>query len=312
MLKIFVTGGCGYKGSLLIKKLLELGYKVINIDAQWFGSKLQKNKNLLNIKGDIRDPKNYNLKGVDAIIHLASVSNDPCSDLNPKLSWEIGPLSTMLLVEEAIKHKVKKFIYSSSGSVYGLKKEKKVVENLSLNPISDYNKSKMICERVLDSYKNHLEITIVRPATVCGLSPRMRFDLTVNLLTISALEKNKMVVFGGNQIRPNIHIDDITDLYIFCLKKKLKGIYNAGFENLSILQIAKYIQKKLGSKIIIKKSNDIRSYRLSSEKLLKTGFRPKKSIIIAIDELIQAYNKKLISIRDENINLKWMIKKKIK
>ena len=311
-MKIFVTGGSGYKGSVLITKLLSLNYKVTNYDTQWFGNYLPKHKNLKNIKGDIRNLKNLKFDNFDAVIHLASVSNDPCSDLNPKLSWEIGPLSTLLLVEKAIKAGVKKFIYASSGSVYGIKKEKRVTENLSLKPISDYNKTKMTTEKVLISYRDKIALTIIIPATVCGLSPRMRFDLSVNVLTISALEKKEITVFGGNQIRPNIHIDDLVDLYIFFLKRKKTGIFNAGFENLKILKIAEIIQKKTSCKIKILKSNDPRSYRLSSEKLLKTGYRPKKNVEIAIDEIINAYKKGLIKNKLSNNNLKWMISKNFK
>jgi len=311
-MKIFITGGCGYKGSVLITKLLSLNYKITNYDTQWFGNYLPKHKNLKNIKGDIRNFNNLSLSNYDAVIHLASVSNDPCSDLNPKLSWEIGPLSSLLLIEKAIKAGVKKFIYASSGSVYGIKKEKNVNENLSLKPISDYNKTKMTTEKVLLSYKDKISLTIIRPATVCGLSPRMRFDLSVNVLTISALEKKIITVFGGNQIRPNIHIDDLVDLYIFFLRSKKTGIFNAGFENLKILKIAEIIQKKTLCKIKILRSNDPRSYRLSSDKLLKTGYRPKKNVEIAIDEIINAYKKGLIKNKLSNNNLKWMISKNFK
>lgn len=311
-MRIFVTGGCGYKGSVLIKKLLLLNYKITNFDTQWFGNYLPKHKNLKNIKGDIRNFNNLSLSNYDAVIHLASVSNDPCSDLNPKLSWEIGPLSSLLLIEKAIKGGVKKFIYASSGSVYGIKKEKKVHEDLSLKPISDYNKTKMTTEKVLLSYKDKIALTIIRPATVCGLSPRMRFDLSVNVLTISALEKKLITVFGGNQIRPNIHIDDLVDLYIYFLKNKKTGVFNAGFENLKIIEIAKKIQKKTLCKIKILKSNDPRSYRLSSDKLLKTGYRPKKNVENAIDEIINAYKNGLIKNKLLNNNLKWMISKNFK
>lgn len=309
-MKIFITGGCGYKGSLLIKRLLKLNYKITNYDTRWFGNFLPKHKNLKNIKGDIRNLENISLKKFNAVIHLASVSNDPCSDLNPKLSWEIGPLASMKLIEKAINDGVKKFIYASSGSVYGIKKERNVTEELSLKPISDYNKTKMTTERVLLSYKNKINLIIIRPATVCGLSPRMRFDLSVNILTINALQKKLITVFGGNQVRPNIHIDDLIDLYIFFLKNNKVGIYNAGFENIKILDIAKLIQKKTKCKIKILKSNDPRSYRLSSKKLLKIGYKPKKTVDNAINEIINSYNNGFIKNNLSNNNLKWMILKK--
>ena len=309
-MKIFITGGCGYKGSLLIKRLLKLNYKITNYDTRWFGNFLPKHKNLKNIKGDIRNLENISLKKFNAVIHLASVSNDPCSDLNPKLSWEIGPLASMKLIEKAINDGVKKFIYASSGSVYGIKKERNVTEELSLKPISDYNKTKMTTERVLLSYKDKIDLIIIRPATVCGLSPRMRFDLSVNVLTINALQKKLITVFGGNQVRPNIHIDDLIDLYIFFLKNNKVGIYNAGFENIKILDIAKLIQKKTKCKIKILKSNDPRSYRLSSKKLLKIGYKPKKTVDNAINEIINSYNNGFIKNNLSNNNLKWMILKK--
>ena len=309
-MKIFITGGCGYKGSLLIKRLLKLNYKITNYDTRWFGNFLPKHKNLKNTKGDIRNLENISLKKFNAVIHLASVSNDPCSDLNPKLSWEIGPLASMKLIEKAINDGVKKFIYASSGSVYGIKKERNVTEELSLKPISDYNKTKMTTERVLLSYKNKIDLIIIRPATVCGLSPRMRFDLSVNVLTINALQKKLITVFGGNQVRPNIHIDDLIDLYIFFLKNNKVGIYNAGFENIKILDIAKLIQKKTKCKIKILKSNDPRSYRLSSKKLLKIGYKPKKTVDNAINEIINSYNNGFIKNNLSNNNLKWMILKK--
>ncbi len=287
-MKILVTGGSGYKGAILIPKLLKKGYRVINIDKQWFGLNLQKNKNLKNFKLDVLDIKDFHMKNVDVIIHLASIANDPMAELDKNLSWETSALGTKILMDLAIKHKVKRIIYASSGSVYGIKKERKVHEKLSLKPISLYNKVKMVTERLILSYQKNIDIFIVRPATVCGYSPRMRLDVTVNILTYSSLMKNKITVFGGKQIRPNIHIDDITDLYLFFLKceKKLSGIYNAGFENSSISKIAKLVQKHTGSEIkYFTNHNDPRSYRQDSSKLLRAGFKPKKNIEDAIKEL---------------------------
>ena len=278
-MKILVTGGSGYKGSVLIPKLLKLKHKVISLDTQWFGNHLTKHKNLKNIKFDIRDIENFNFKNIDTVIHLASIANDNMSELDKNLSWETSSLATYQLLEKAVQAKVKRFIYASSGSVYGIKKEKNVVENLSLKPISLYNKVKMCTERIILSYKDKIETFIIRPATVCGYSPRMRFDVSVNALTMSALTKDKITVHGGSQIRPNIHIDDITDLYIFLLKvnKKFSGIYNAGFENMSIKKISELIANNLNCKVEIKKNlSDPRSYRLDSSKLLKIGFKPKK------------------------------------
>ena len=274
MKTILVTGGCGYQGSVLIPKLLYLGYKVISVDTKWFGDFLPKHKNLLNLKCDIRNIEKINLKNVQIIIHLASIANDPMAELDKDLSWEISTLGTLKLVNLAIKNGVKKIIYASSGSVYGIKKERNVHEELKLEPISLYNKVKMITERILLSFKDKINIVIVRPGTVCGYSPRMRYDLTVNALCHRALTKKEIRVFGGKQIRPNIHIDDLTDLYIYLInfKNNKELILNAGFENLSIINIAKIISKLIKSNIvIIKDKSDPRSYKMNSDKLKKIG-----------------------------------------
>lgn len=190
-MKIIVTGGCGYVGSILVKKLIK-NHFVRVIDNQWFGNYLPENKNLEIVKADIRDiSKDENFKGYDAIIHLANIANDPSVDLDPSLSWEVNVLAAKKLIEISIKNNLKKFIYASSGSVYGIKDELNVTEDLDLFPISTYNKTKMICERLLLSYKDKIELFIVRPATVCGFSPRMRFDVSVNMLTLQALKKKK-------------------------------------------------------------------------------------------------------------------------
>ena len=290
-MKILVTGGCGYVGSLLVPTLLKKNFKVTVIDTQWFGNKLKKHKNLNNLKIDIRNIDKINLKNIDTIIHLAGIANDPGADLNEVLSWEINVLATRQLIVKAIKNKVKHFIYASSGSVYGIKKEKNVTEDLSLLPISTYNKTKMIAENVIMSFKDKIKIHSIRPATVCGLSPRMRFDVSVNMLTMHALKNKKIKVFGGKQIRPNIHIKDMVSVYLHFLEKTNlpSGAYNAGFENISILNIAKKIKKLINSKILIEKSNDPRSYRQSSFKLLKTGFVPKYNVEYAIIEIIKKY-----------------------
>jgi nucleoside-diphosphate-sugar epimerase len=194
-------------------------------------------------------------------------------------------------VERAIRYGVKQFLFSSSGSVYGVKEEEKVTEDLSLVPISDYNKTKMISERVLLSYKDRITVQCIRPATVCGYSPRMRLDLSVNLLTMQALAKGRITVFGGDQVRPNIHIQDITDVFIHFLSMgdKASGIFNAGFENISILDIAKNVTDFVPVEIIITESNDPRSYRLNSDKLLATGFQQKHTVTEAIREIIAVF-----------------------
>lgn len=308
-MKIFVTGGCGYKGHVLIPKLLERGYEVIAFDLQWFGNYLKPHKNLEIIKGDVRDIDSISLLGVDCIIHLSSIANDPCGDLDPKLTWEVSALATMQLADKAKKMGVRRFIYASSGSVYGVKEELQVTEDLELKPISEYNKTKMVGERVLLSYKDNMVVQIVRPATVCGLSPRMRLDVSVNLLTMQALAKGKITVFGGDQIRPNIHIDDITDLYLHLIDyPEIAGIFNAGFENISIMDIAKLITKYIPVEIEVTPSNDPRSYRINSDKLLSTGFKPKKKVEDAIREIIEKYHTGELKDEDHFYNLRWMEK----
>jgi len=305
---ILVTGGCGYKGTTLVSKLLAKGYRVTVVDTMWFGNFLAPHDNLNVLKADIRFMDNVPLKDVEVIIHLASVANDPCGDLDPKLTWEISALATMRLADKAAKNNVKQFIYASSGSVYGIKEEDQVTEDLDLKPISEYNKTKMVAERVLLSYSDKMIVQIIRPATVCGYSPRMRLDVSVNMLTMQALTNGLITVFGGNQTRPNIHIDDITDVYLHLIDKKdsIQGIYNAGFENISILDIAKMVTKHVPSKITVMESNDPRSYRINSDKLLTTGFAPKKSVEDAIREICEKHNKGALKNEDRFHNLKWM------
>jgi len=306
-MKILVTGACGYKGTVLVPKLLEKGHDVIALDIMWFGNFLKPHPKLTVVQNDVRNIDAIDLAGVDAIIHLSSVANDPCGDLDPKLTWEISALATMQLADKAVRCGVPRFIYASSGSVYGVKEEPQVTEELELKPISEYNKTKMVAERVLLSYANKMSVQIVRPATVCGFSPRMRLDVSVNMLTMQALSKGKITVFGGNQVRPNIHIDDITDLYIFLLSRPdLTGIYNAGFENISILDIAKRITRHVPTEIIITESNDPRSYRVNSDKLLATGFQPKKTVEDAIKEIILKFKSDELRDEDRCYNLKWM------
>ncbi len=311
-MKIIILGGCGYIGSVLTQKLLAKKHKLMVIDTKWFGSYLKPSRNLKIIKMDIRNLKKISFKGYDSIVHLANIANDPSSELNPNLSWEINVLATYQLLQKAIKDGVKNFIYASSGSVYGIKKEKRVTEDLLPYPLSIYNKTKMIAERVLLSFSNKINIKIIRPATVCGLSPRMRLDVAVNLLTIQALKKKEITIFGGQQKRPTIHINDLTDLFIFFLEKKVKnGIYNAGFENLSILNLGKKIQKIIDCKIKIKKTNDARSYNLDSNKLLKTGFSPNYTIQDAINEIKFSFDQGNLKLKPQWYSVKWLKKKKI-
>ena len=254
-MKILVTGGCGFVGTILVNQLLKDNHHITVVDTQWFGNFLPRHKNLKNIKSDIRKIDRLNIKNIDTIIHLASIANDTMTELDLNLSWETSALGTMKLMDFAVRNKVKRIIYASSGSVYGIQKSHKVKENLPLEPISLYNKVKMCTERIVLSYRDKIETFIIRAATICGYSPRMRFDLSVNALSSSAFFKKKIILNGGQQIRPNIHIDDVINLYIYFLtiNKKYSGIYNAGFENLKILDIAKMVSKNIKSKVIIKK-----------------------------------------------------------
>ena len=305
-MKILVTGSCGYKGTVLVPRLLASGHSVIAYDVMWFGNFLKPHPMLTVLSQDIRD-KDFSLDGVECVIHLASVANDPCADLSPTLTWEISCLATQQLMDKAARSGVETFIYASSGSVYGVKSENNVVEDLPLDPISVYNKTKMVAERVLLSYASKMRVVIVRPATVCGFSPRMRFDVAVNLLTIQALENQKITVFGGNQVRPNIHIEDIVSVYEFFLNQNsVSGIFNAGFENISILEIAEKVQNEVPCEIIITPSNDPRSYRMDSSKLLDLGFQQKHSVSDAIIEIKTLFEAGKICNKAEFNNLTWM------
>lgn len=312
-MSIFITGGAGYVGCALTTKLLEQGHSVTVLDAMWFGNKLRSHPNLKIIEKDVRAVEESDLRGVEQLIHLANVANDPCVELEPKLSWEVNALGTMQLADKCVRAGVKQFIFASSGSVYGVKDELQVTEDLSLTPISEYNKTKMVAERVMLSYSDKMLVQCIRPATVCGISPRMRLDLAVNLLTMQALSKGEITVLGGAQVRPNIHLDDMVDVYLHFLgdAKKHTGLFNAGFENMSILEIAQAVAEFAGAKIEVKETNDIRSYRLNSDRLLKTGFKPKKGVRTAIQELAAAYKAGKIKDTEDCHNVKWMMKNRI-
>jgi nucleoside-diphosphate-sugar epimerase len=308
-----VTGACGYKGTVLVPKLLAAGHDVVGFDIMWFGNFLKPHPKLKVVKGDVRYIDEVPLDGVEAIVHLSSVANDPCGDLDPKLTWEVSCLATMQLADRAMRRGIKHFVYASSGSVYGVKDEPQVTEDLELLPISEYNKTKMVAERVLLSYSDKMAVQIIRPATVCGFSPRMRLDVSVNMLTMQALTREHITVFGGQQTRPNIHIDDIADVYLFMLQHpEHTGIYNAGFENISIMEIAERVVEHAPAKITVSASNDPRSYRVNSDKLLKTGFKPKKTVEDAIRELVHKFRSGELKDEERFHNLKWMQKEVLK
>ena len=313
-MNILITGGCGYVGTVLTNRLLQLNHQITIIDTQWFGNYLNQNKKLEVIKDDIRNIAKYDFKNFEIVIHLANIANDPAVELDPNLSWEVNCLATQQIIDKCVRDNVKQFIYASSGSVYGVKEESEVTEDLTLVPISTYNKTKMIAERIFLSYQDNFKIHIIRPATVCGFSDRMRLDLTVNILTFQALQNKLMTVFGGSQIRPNIHIKDMVRVYEhFLMNKNIKsGFYNAGFENLKVIEIAQKIQSKIKAKIKISKSNDLRSYRLDSSKLLNTNFKPKYTVDYGIEELIEAHKLNNLKNYKSSYTVQWMQKKKIK
>ena len=307
-MKILVTGGCGYKGSILVPLLMADGHEVLSVDTQWFGNYLPEDPNLTNLQLDIRDTDSIPLVGVEAIIHLANIANDPAVELNPTLSWEVNVLAGQQLADRAVRAGVKQFIFASSGSVYGVKDEPNVTEDLTLVPISVYNKTKMVAERVFLSYQDKMQVHCIRPATVCGVSPRMRLDVSVNMLSYQALKNGRITVFGGDQTRPNIHIQDIADVYRHFLAHPeiASGCYNAGFENISILDIAEQVKSKIGAEIVVSASNDPRSYRQDSSKLLATGFQPSHSVADAISEIADAFQQNALPDGDSCYTVKWM------
>jgi nucleoside-diphosphate-sugar epimerase len=287
-MKVIVIGGAGYSGSVLVNRLLARGDEITVVDSFWFGDWLVEHPKLRKVRCDIRDVEQLPNESFDAVVHLANIANDPGVELSPVLSWEVNVLASQRLAEWAISHDIPHFIYASSGSVYGVKDEERVTEELSLVPLSAYNKTKMVAERVLLSFADRFALHIVRPATICGVSPRMRFDLTVNMLTLQAATNQRITVYGGSQVRPNIHIEDIAGVYMHFLDHPEieSGLYNAGFENLSVLEIAEMIANRIPAEIVVTESNDPRSYRVDSSKLLESGFKPAKSVEHAIDGLV--------------------------
>ena len=304
---LLVTGGCGYVGTRLTEALLaRTSHDVVVIDAAWFGNYLEPHPRLTVRVADLRELDGYDLSGIDTIFHLAGIANDPSADLNPCASWDVNVLATMRLVDRAARQGVRQFVFPSSGAVYGVRSEARITEELDLMPISAYNKTKMIAERVILSYRDSLVTTILRPATVCGYSPRMRLDLTVNLLTMQALTNGAVTVLGGSQVRPNIHIDDLIDLYLYVFERRLGGVFNAAFENLTVLSIAEAVAAQIPADIRVCESNDPRSYRLCSDRLQATGFTPRKNIAMAIGELAAAYRDGRLVDRPSWHTVNWM------
>lgn len=300
---VFVTGGAGYVGALLVPKLLDAGYNVKVLDLYLYGDNVildgKGHKNLTEIKGDLRDVSllEKHLPGCEAVIHLACISNDPSYELDPNLGRSINYDAFLPLVDIAKKNGAKRFLYASSSSVYGLKDDPEVTEDLPLEPLTDYSKFKAMCEEYLNAAaSDDFIVTTIRPSTVCGYSPRMRLDLTVNILTNHAINKGKITVFGGEQKRPNLHIEDMCEVYLFMLKqdpKKIqKKIYNVGYENYKVKEIAQMVRETLGGDIPVETTptNDNRSYHVSSRKIKdELGFEPKHTIQEAILDLKKAF-----------------------
>jgi nucleoside-diphosphate-sugar epimerase len=300
---VYVTGGAGYVGSRLVPRLLDAGFKVSVLDLFLFGEDVfdeyTKHPLLRCIKGDMRDRTllEQTIPGCDAIIHLACISNDPSFELDPALGKSINYDCFPDLVEVCKSSGVKRFVYASSSSVYGVKSEQNVTEDLPLEPLTDYSKYKALCEDVLLKARAPGFVTfIVRPATVCGYAKRLRLDLTVNILTNHAMTNKKIVLFGGGQMRPNIHIEDMCDLYLQSLEwsdEAIDGkIFNAGFDNFTVAQIGEIVREVVGNdvQVVIEPTNDNRSYHISSEKIKRElGFVPKRSIRDAVVDLVSAF-----------------------
>ena len=320
---VLVTGGAGYVGSKLVPKLIKAGYHVKVFDTFWFGKNLfdslKSNIFLELIEADIRDVSKLknSLSGCTDVIHLACISNDPSYDLDPKLGEEVNFTSFYPLVRNAINSGVQRFIYASSSSVYGVKEEKNVTEKLSLNPLTDYSKYKAICEPILlENSSDNFVATVVRPATLCGYAPRQRLDLSVNILTNHAVNERLIRVFGGNQYRPNLHIDDMCDAYLYLLGQPsdlINGeIFNIGAENMTIKEISELVADEIGQPLEIRVENtpDSRSYRVSSEYIKeKIGFMPKLGVREAVQDLKNAFDQGLLynSLTDSKyFNLKRM------
>ena len=304
MKNILVIGGGGYVGTYLVYELIKNNYLVTVFDLFIYGNFLENNNNLKIIKGDIRDLQLLRkiIKNFDSVIHLACISNDPSFDLNPQLGKSINfdPFEDLIKI---CKHEgVKRFIYASSSSVYGVKLEKDVDENSSLEPLTDYSKYKALCEDVLLKY-NDKDFTccVVRPATVCGYSKRQRLDLVVNILTNLSYNKKEVSIYGGEQLRPNINIKDMSNAYLFLInqpKQLISGeVFNIGFENYSVNTLCNLVIRNIKHKVLIKhlKSEDNRSYHISSKKIQKKlGFKNHFNIEDAIIELINIFKKKLL------------------
>jgi nucleoside-diphosphate-sugar epimerase len=303
---ILVTGGAGYVGAVLVPKLLDRGYGVRVIDLFVFGDDvLPEHPMLERVKADIRDQAALRrvMVGVDTVIHLACISNDPSFELDPGLSKAINFDAFEPLVRIARDGGVKRFVYASTSSVYGVSDAPEVTEEHPLVPLTDYNKYKGLCEPILLRYQSPAFTTvIIRPATVCGYSPRLRLDLTVNILTNHAVNNRKITIFGGSQKRPNIHVEDITDLYVDLVEipaEKIAGkTFNAAYQNYTVAELGEMVRDvvsrempELGEIVLeTTPSNDLRSYHVSSAKIQRElGWAPKRTLEDAVVDLCDAF-----------------------
>ncbi|MEE2662063.1 MAG: SDR family oxidoreductase [Pseudomonadota bacterium] len=305
MKKILVTGGAGYVGAVLVRELLHDGYEVTVLDLMIYGEKtLPKNEGLSVVKGDIRNTQLLEqvIPGHDSVIHLACISNDPSFELNPKLGQSINLDAFEPLVRISRDNGVQRFIYASSSSVYGVKEEQDVHEDMLLEPLTDYSRFKADCEQILSKFQSDNFTTVtIRPATVCGYSPRQRLDVVVNILSNLAYHKRKITIFGGSQMRPNIHIKDMVKAYQILLTapaSKIAGnTFNAGYENHSVDQLGQMVLEVMGPDVEMVRTptDDNRSYHVSSSKIkAELGFEPDCTISDAVSDLKAAFSKGLL------------------
>ena len=314
--RVLVTGGGGYVGSVLVPKLADK-YQVTVLDNMIFGNHLPDIQNLNVVQGDIRDQQLLLslLPGNEVVIHLAAIANDPCSDLDPDVTYQVNRGAVIKLVAAAKSCGVNRFINASTSSVYGVKEEDTVTEDLVLEPITLYAKLKAETEQIIADATGDDFVTVsIRSATVCGVSPRMRFDVIVNILSKLALVNGVITVHGGDQYRPNIHIDDVTDLYVMLVEApaaKINGkVFNVGSTNHTVKEIADMVHEEMAAAIMVDTNiTDNRSYRISSEKIKnELGFQPKKTIREAIRDIKNAFNTGMFPDPDDSVyyNIKTM------
>ena len=290
-------------------KLIHAGHEVVGVDIGWFGENLQPDLRLQTIRADFRTVAIP--EAIDAVIHLAGIANDPCGDLDARLTWEVNALGTYEFARRCIKARVKRFIFASSASVYGIKDNVPVTEDAEFAPVSDYNKTKMVAERLLSTLDGEIEVQVVRPATICGVSPRQRLDVIVNLLTVQALEKGEITAHvgahGGQLMRPHMHIEDVADLYLWLLANpEHKGPFNAASENQTVAQTAGIIASTIPCVIKFTETVDKRSYAVDFSRLQRAGFKPRRTVADAITDLAEAWRARRIKRTPMSVNLEWM------